>query len=177
MMVKSAELPPELLDPTYQNRLRVIGRRLDLGGYRSLNLVEIAGGFLARAMRPGERAPQALEFPHADFPRLIGAAFAERGRGQRLGNRHELVPTGYEDFLRALGHRLDEQHAEAIAITELGNFIAVNGVAPVETYHQTAMAPFQSLLRPDDIATLLNEAFQRRAPEPQSLRARIFSRA
>ena len=110
------------------------------------------------------RAPDALEFPHEDFPGLLRAAIAARGEGPRLHKNHPLLPTGYEDFLRALGYRLDEQHAEAIAITELDGFVAVSGVGPVETSYQTTIAPFQLLLRPDDISSLLDEAFRRRAP-------------
>jgi hypothetical protein len=153
-----------LLLPTYENRLRIIGRRLDEASYRSVNLVEISGGFLVRGLRPGERLPEALEFPHEDFPTLLPAAVGARGPGLQWPKSHPLLPTGYEDFLRALGRSLDEQHAEAIAIMELNEFIAVNGVAPFEAYHQTTVSLFQAVFRADDIKSLLDDAFRRRKP-------------
>lgn len=177
MIIETEQVPNQLRLPTYQNRLRIIGRQLDLGGYRSVNLLEIAGGFLVRVMRPGQRAPEALEFTHDDFPSLYSATIGARGKGPRFGSRHPMLPTGYEDFMRALGYGLDERHAEAIAITELDSMIAVNGVAPVETYHETTMAPFQILLRPDDVVSLLDQAFRRRTTDvPAPARVRLFGR-
>ena len=165
MKAASGDPSRELLLPTYQNRLRVIGRQLDLGGYGAINLLEIPGGFLVRAMRPGARAPDALEYPHGEFPELLARAVAARGEGERRPRPHPLLPSGYEDFLRALGHRLDEQQAEAITVAELEGFVAVGGLARVERYERTDIAPFQRLLRAEDIGALLDDAFRRRAPE------------
>lgn len=156
-------LPPVLRRSTYQNRLRVVGRGLDLGGYGDVNLLEVPGGFLVRAMRPGTRTPEALEYPHDDFPRLIEEAIAARGEGQRTHRTHPLLPTGYEDLLRAVGFRLDALQAEAITVTELAGFVAVGGLGRVELSSQTSIAPFQHLLRPDDVGALLDDAFRRRS--------------
>ena len=164
MKAASAELHRQLLLPTYQNRLRVVGRQLDLGGYGAINLLEVPGGFLVRAMRPEARAPEALEYPEGEFPGLLARAIAARGEGERRHRPHPLLPTGYEDFLRALGWRLDEQRAEAITVAELEGFVAVVGLAKVERYERADIAPFQRLLRADDIAALLDDAFRRRAP-------------
>ena len=164
-MPASGEPPRALLLSTYQDRLRVIGRQLDLSGLGAVNLLEVPGGFLVRAMRPQARSPEALEFPHDEFPALISRAIAARGEGERQQRPHPLLPTGYEDFLRALGYRLDLQRAEAITVTELGGFVAVGGLSTVETYQQTTIGPFQVLLRSEDIMALLDEAFRRRAPE------------
>ncbi len=38
------------LRPTYENRLRAIGRQLDLYRYRAINLSEVSRGFLVRAL-------------------------------------------------------------------------------------------------------------------------------
>ncbi len=176
-MTGAAELTDQLRDPTYQNRLRVIGRELDVAGYRSVNLVEIGAGFVVRVLRPGGRIPEALEFPHTDFPDLFAAAFAGRQSGGRERRNHPLLPTGYEDFMRALGYRLDEWCAEAITVTELDTFIAVNGVGRVDSYHETSIGPFQTLLRPDDIAELIDEAFRRRSDAANpSIFARVLGR-
>lgn len=159
-----------LLLPTYQNRLRVIGRQLDLGQYRAINLMEIPGGTLIRAMGPGARVPEALEYPHIDIANVLSQAIAARGEGERRHRPHPLLPTGYEDFFRALGYRLDEQNSEAITVAELEGFMAVGGLAKVEQYARTNIAPFQNLLRTEDIVTLLDEAFRRRAPEAEPKR-------
>lgn len=153
----------QLLRPTYQNRLRAIGRQLDLYGYRSANLLEIAGGFVVRVLAPGSRVPEALEFPDRDFPLLMAAAFDERGERLRERSVSPLLPTGYEDVFRALGHRLDWQQAEAITIADLDAFVAVAGVGRVEQSAGTTIGPFRTLLRPEDIAQLLDEAVRRRA--------------
>lgn len=165
MKAENAGPPPGLLLPTYQNRLRVIGRQLDLGSLHAVTLLEVPGGFLVRAMSPGARAFDTLEYEHGGFPALLASAHAARGEGERRANTHPLLSTGYEDFLRALGHRLDGQQAEAITVAELDGFIAVGGLAKVERYAQTDIAPFQSLLRADEINELLDIAFRRRAAE------------
>jgi hypothetical protein len=165
-------VPERLFFPTYQNRLRVIGRQLDLAGCRGLSLLEIAGGFLVRTTAPSTRAPATWEFPYGDFAGLIAAAIAARGepRRQRV---HPLLPTDYEDALRALGHRLDEAFAEAVTVTELEGFVAVGGVGLVEDDARPTIAPFQWLLRRADLEALLDEAYRRRTPEaPEAAPAR-----
>jgi hypothetical protein len=99
---------------------------------------------------------------------MLRSAYNARGEGEHRRSTSALLPTGYEDFLRALGHRMDTQFAEAITITELDSFIAVGGVAKVETSGQTGFGPLQWLLRADDITYLLDDAFRRRAPEQES---------
>jgi DNA-binding NtrC family response regulator len=73
---RASNVPAALQQPTYQNRLRVIGRQIDRYRYRSVNIVEVAGGFLVRAIASDQRAPEALEFPDSDFPHLVAGAFA-----------------------------------------------------------------------------------------------------
>lgn len=157
-----AAIPTGLFRPTYGNRLRVIGRQLDLYGYRALNLSEVGGGFLARALPPAGRTPEALEFADRDFPQSVAAALAARGEGEHRRAVGPLLPTGYEDVLRALGHALDARQAEAITITELDAFVVVAGVGQADGEGAHALAPFQQLLRQDDITTLLDAAFRRR---------------
>lgn len=160
-------VPPQLLLPTYQNRLRVIGRHLDLGGYRSVNVIEIPGGFLVRAIGPGGRAPEALEFPNDQFADLIREAMSARGEGEHRRLHHDLLPTGYEDFLRSLGFPLDAQGSEALTVAELDRLVAVGGLARAERAERTDIVPFQRLLRPDDIHALLDAAFRRRGADSQ----------
>jgi hypothetical protein len=158
-------LPPERLAPTYQNRLRVIGRQLDIYQYRSVSVIEVAGGFLVRAAPPGTRTPDALEFPDRDFPRFILTGIECRNRDNdeyRKVPPGELAPTGYEDLLRALGHRLDEMSAESIVIVELKDVIAVGGRGHSDLSLAPTIETFQLFLREHEIEYMLNEAFLRR---------------
>ena len=174
----AAGVADELLQPNYQNRLRVIGRQLDLLGYRSVNVLEVAGGFVVRAVQTGSRQPEALEFADQYFPQMVATAIAARGEGERrTRSTARLTPTGYEDCLRALGYRLDAHLAEAVTITELEEFLAVGGVGKLESYNLTTVGPIQWLLREPDITFMLDEAYKRRRPEAQSQRrSSIFSR-
>lgn len=160
---------------TYENRLRVIGRQLDLYAYRAVNLFEVGGGFLVRALLPGSRVPDALEFPDRDFPPQLEAAIAARGEGERLRSTSALLPIGYEDFLRALGHRFDQRLAEAITVSELDKFITVGGVAKIDGLGDTLIEPFRELLRPTDVTDLVDSAFRRRAHKASTL-GRLFGR-
>ncbi len=169
-------IPAGLLQLTYQNRLRVIGRQLDLYGYRTVTILEVAGGFLVRGAASGSRTPEALEFLDQDFPQLLRNAFNARGEGEHRRSTSTLLPTGYEDFLRALGHRLDTQYAEAVTVTELDSFVAVGGVVRVDATGQTGFGPLQWLLRTDDIAYLLDEAFRRRAAVAEPRRGSFLRR-
>ena len=170
-------IPDDLLRPTYQNRLRLIGRELDHSGYRGVTILEVAGGFLARGTQSGSRSPEALEFPDQNFLQLVQSAFAARGEGERKRASSLLLPTGYEDFLRALGYRLDTHMAAAVSVTELEGFVAVGGVAKVEASEQTNVGPLQWLMRADDIAYLLDEAFRRRVVVQEPKKAFRFPRA
>jgi DNA-binding response OmpR family regulator len=173
-----ADLPEALTQPTYQNRLRVIGRQLDLYNYQSANVLEVAGGFLVRAMSPRSRTPEALEFPDRDFPTLVVNAAHARGEGERKRTPLPLLPTGYEDFLRAVGRRLDEQHAEAVTLSDLGTFIAVGGVSVAEAYEQTRIGPLQWLMRDEDITFLLDESYRlRAASNKRSLFGRVIGKS
>ncbi len=158
--------------PTYQNLLRAIGRQLDLYGYRSITIAEIAGGFMVRALPATGRQPEGLEFPHRDLPVLVSAAIAARGEKGRPRRVSGLLATGYEDVLRALGHRLDGQQAEAVTITEFDEFIAVGGATRVETNGYPSVEPFHELLRRPEIEYILFEAAGRRA-SARSARASI----
>lgn len=90
------------LEPTYQNRLRTIGRQFDLYGYHSVCLTEVAGGFVIRAMERGKRRPQALEFSDRDLARMvISAVQSQDSEGEKPIYAGDLTPTGYEDMLRA----------------------------------------------------------------------------
>ncbi len=149
--------------PTYQNRLRVIGRQLDLYGYQYINLSEVGGGFLVRALNPEDRSPEALEFPDRDVPHLLAAAFDARREPRRLRSTTPLLPGGYEDFLRAVGWRFDERTAAAVTVTELDNFVAIGGMTLGDGSERGALQTFQEVLRGEEIAYLIEQARRRRS--------------
>jgi DNA-binding NarL/FixJ family response regulator len=157
--------PPAHLRPSYENRLRAVGRQLDIYGYRAINLSEVAGGFLVRAFPHVGRSAEALEFLDSAADHILSHAVTARGEGERSRPTDLLLPTGYEDFLRALGHRLDSGNMTAVTITELEPLIAVGGVAPLEIGEGTALTPFYELLQSEHIKYLLDEAFRRRTKQ------------
>ena len=174
----SPDILPQLMRPTYQNRLRTIGRQLDIYNYQAANVLEVAGGFVVRATKPGSRTPDALEFPERDFPVLMAHAIQGRKEGDRRRTPLPLLPTGYEDFLRAIGRRLDERSAEAVTLTDLGTLVAVGGVIPADGYSNVTMTPLQWLLRADDITFLLDESYRMRSTtSKRGLLGRVLGRA
>ncbi|MGH2409840.1 MAG: response regulator [Chloroflexota bacterium] len=164
-------LAPAPLQATYENRLRAIGRQLDIYGYKAINISEVAGGFLVRALPQTGRSAEALEFPDRDAVEVLARAVDARGQGERSRRGAELLPTGYEDFLRALGHRLDAGSMEAITITELEPLIAVGGIALLDQNGTFMPGPFYELLQIEQIKYILDEAFGRRASQRSSQRS------
>jgi hypothetical protein len=158
-----------LLAPTFQNRLRAVGRHLDLNGYRSMVVLEVDGGILARALHPERNRVELMEFPEDNFRRIILDAMRERGTGDHPVQKSPLLPTGYEDFLRALGFQLDRRMAKAVTIVETRQAIHVSGLGFTESGTGHAYTPFDGTLNTDEIRALLDAAFRRRAPSAPSL--------
>lgn len=157
-----ANLLAKLSPPTYQNRLRVIGRQLDQKGLRSISILEVNDGFVVRAMNSDGEAER-LDFLNEDFLKTLKEALGTRGLGTRLFSTSVLFPTGYEDFLRAYGYTLDEKRVEMMTLTELDGSLILSGLKR----HLTGDGPlFEScyqLLGPDEINALLEEAVRRRS--------------
>jgi len=165
-IVVGPEVSDQLRLPTYQNRLRVIGRELDVGDYRAVSIWEVGGGFLVRGTSANRRSPEALEFLDRDFPQLV--AVTARGDGERRQRPGALLPTGYEDLLRAVGRRLDDQFSEAVALSELCESVLVWGMAKVDAAEHVAPIPFEWVLDASDISFILDEAYRRRSEKPAS---------
>ncbi len=160
-----SHIPQERLELTYQNRLRTIGRQLDVYGYHTITIVEVNGGFLVRAQKQRARQIQALEFPDRDFPRLVASSIHEELAEEKPIYQTELTPTGYEDLLRALGYRLDEISAEAIAITELEDALVVAAKGYNKESPTPGIQPFHWFMDQPKIELMLNEAFRRRGQQ------------
>jgi hypothetical protein len=156
-------IPTELLEPNYQNRLRVIGRHLDVGGYRWINLMEVEGGLLARAFGRGSRQAELMEFPNDEFRPMMETALRTRGIGDHGIVASGIAPTGYEDILRAIGFQLDRRVAHTIAIVECRSMMFVTGMEHRETSAGSTYQQFDFVLSPEHVQTVLDAAFRRRA--------------
>lgn len=163
-IVVGPDIAAQLRQPSYQNRLRVIGREMDVSEFRAVSVWEVGGGFLVRGTRPGRRAPEALEFLDRDFLQLV--AVTARGDGERRQRTGALLPTGYEDLLRALGRRLDKHLAEAVAISELTHSVVVSGMAKVDGAAHAAPLPFEWILNADEVSFVLDDAYRQRTEAP-----------
>jgi DNA-binding NarL/FixJ family response regulator len=156
------DIPPHiseaLLVPTYQNRLRVIGRQCDALGLRELTILEAVGGFVVRGIRPRDGRAEMLEFADAHFAHLVSEAITIRG---------QRVPTPphawYEDTLRAIGHELDRRAVDRVAIVELEQCLLVSGRQPTEGHRAHAYGPFEWVLAAEDLMALLDTAYDRRS--------------
>lgn len=172
-------MPRELLNPNYQNRLRVIGRQIDLNRYRMASVFEVDGGFLVKGIPDHGRQAEALEFPDRDFLHFITEAYRNRGSGERGASTSPLLPSGYEDFLRAIGAALDQHEAESITIAEFASVIVVGGNTKADTPEQISLGGLQWILQRDEILQVLDEGYRRREARNRpsdSVLDRIFGR-
>lgn len=158
----ATEIPQQLLEPSYQNRLRVIGRFIDEGAMHSLTVIEVTGGFVVRASRENDPWPQLMEFGDRQLTGMLRQAVQARGEGETPRESRELIPTGYEDLLRAIGYELDQRVAENIVLTELPSMIAVTGFEPVIGIGDASFRPFSEPLGPDDDDCMIGRAVARR---------------
>lgn len=150
----------QLLEPSYENRLRVIGRELDHHFLSNVILIEFDAGFVARGVRRDGQGCVALEFLDAEFPERINGAIQARGEGETPRPATPMLPTGYEDFLRGLGHELDLRIAEGIAIAEYHSFITVSALVP--GFDEVQYDQYSEVLSQSDVREILDEAFRRR---------------
>jgi hypothetical protein len=56
---------------------------------------------------------------------------------------HALLPTGYEDGLRAIGHELDRRRGDCVTIIELEQCLLVRGHQPTESNRQSEHSRFE----------------------------------
>lgn len=151
-------LSPELLEPIYQNRLRTIGRMLDVGDFRSVFILEVAGGFIVRAVHRANRDIEIMEFTDDTFPERMIQATEARGEGERPESPSPLAPTGFEDLLRAMGRWLDSNNVAEIAIAEKLDSLVVTG----DDLSGEQAVPFDIELDETAITELLDESFRLR---------------
>jgi len=153
-------VPAALLRPTYENRLRLIGDQCDAAGLRELVVLEAAGGFVVRAISLHDQRVDVLEFADTHFAQLVSDAIATRGT--RSLAVHPLLPTGYEDALRAIGHELDGHEAKQVTIVELEQHLMVCGRRRTDGYHESGHDRFEWMLGPEALRAWLDQGYYRR---------------
>lgn len=151
-------LPAELLELNYQNRLRAIGRHLDIEGFQNLVVFEVDGGFIVRAMDRDDRGVELMEFSDETYPERMIEATEARGSGERRDFTSPVAPTGYEDLLRALGRMIDLNGYGRVALAEAGSSLVLTG----EDLKDRKPTPFDIALDRDGINEMLDEAFRQR---------------
>ena len=153
-------IPEALLVPSYQNRLRVIGRQCDALGLCELAILEAVGGFVVRGIKQRDGQAEMLEFADAHFAHLVSEA---------ITIRDQRAPTSphawYEDTLRAIGLELDRHAADRVTIVELTQYLLVSGCQPTEGHRANASGRFEWVLAAEDLIALLDKAYDRRSGE------------
>lgn len=154
--------PQHLVEPTYQNRLRVLGRIIDEHRLHSITLIEVPGGFVLRATRDTDPWPVLMEFGDRKIAKMLSQSLDLWGSAPVHRETRDLIPTGYEDVLRALGYELDQRIAENIVIAELPSILAVSGFEPLLGYGESTYQPFSDPLAPEDTIAMVRRAVSRR---------------
>ena len=151
---------------TYQNFLRAIGRHLDRGRYRYSLICQVPTGFVIRGYPNGfenVRSAEALEFTVDDLTALVADLMVTRSPlpASEIPDSSQvprLLPTGYEDFLRALGFECDNTGMRSVRLVETLEGILLSYNLDGSKVRQERMFDEQQ------IYALLNTAFGRRRP-------------
>ncbi len=151
----------QLERPTYQGSLRAIGRYLDRNVYRHVMIVETEDGFVLRVFADGANLKaEGIELPMSDLIALINAHAQSRGSDLPALQSPPLCPTGYEDFLRALGFELDALKVTGVRTIELSTGILVAFTARSAGGE---IRRFETLYDRQRIEQSLEQSYQRRS--------------
>lgn len=150
----------------YQQALRSLGAYLDEIGACWVKVIEERRGYLVCYQRDRDRPDvKAERFAYTDVLALQTEEEALRGSGEQVDTFER--DTGYQDFLRALGHELDEAEAYEILLDELedGHFL----VTYQHTDREAAMLwkKHMAVVGLDERRTILEHAHARRAYVPR----------
>lgn len=120
---------------SYTHSLSMLGQYLNQQKARAATITETGTGFMVLCFPDGNLLRQrVLTVSHADLLGMDGAfekiAAGRRGGILRGGNaadkRHPIMPQGYDAFLRALGHKLDQRGAVSVTICDTDKKIYVD---------------------------------------------------
>ena len=142
--------------PSYENRLRVLGRVLDRRGYASVSIIEDADGLRIEPETDGKERLATFDFRTQDFGRLARESLNSRGEPEWERPRGRLTSAGHEALLRYLGRDLDQRGAERIRVVWLAHSLVVSGYESQSPYGEPQS--FQDIYRATDLQVLRQRA-------------------
>ena len=144
-----------------QDGLRAAGRFLDTNERRLTSLLVVADGIVLTLMpRDLRGVDEALLLTQDDLRALWDQACSARvaarvpGSDLQAHTPDPIFPTGYEDFLRALGDAAEHQHWTALRLLRVGDETILRFGARSDRE--------EMVLAPHDVEALLNRAFKQR---------------
>ncbi len=144
-----------------QDGLRAVGHVLDRTGRRLVSLLVVREGFIVTLNSPNIRQrDDAVVLTHDDTRKLWYDSVIQRGHASAPPIIDPFFPTGYEDFLRALGDAAARQQWTGLRLVRIGEEVIVR--------HGTQVGRKELMLRARDIEAILNRAFQQRGHGPMS---------
>jgi hypothetical protein len=151
--------------PSYEQALRVIGRHLDAEPSYHVSILEVEDGFVVRYFTAQHRTDsRSVHFTWERLNDLLVFQTAGRRVGSRR-HRHEGMwakfPNGHQDFFRALGHTLDEEHASNLSVEEVDEGVQVSYVCKDPSNRLVSQKTHQ-LMKMADIQAALEAAQARR---------------
>lgn len=154
----------ETTPPSYrpfQDGLRATGRYLDQNGRRLVSLLVAPDGVVVTMLpRDLHSTDEAVLLADDDLRALWAEARAARGRSDVAQASDALFPTGYEDFLRALGDAAARQNWSALRLVRVGDEAILR--------HGAAAERKEMVLAAADVEAILNRAFRQRGRGPLS---------
>jgi hypothetical protein len=150
-----------------QDGLRAAGHFLDSNDRRLTSLLVVADGIVLTLMpRDLRGVAEALLLTHDDLRELwvlsrrARAATPVPGRDLQTHTPDPMFPTGYEDFLRALGDIAARQHWTALRLLRMGDDTLLRYGACSDRK--------EVVLAAHDVEAILNRAFRQRGKGPLS---------
>jgi hypothetical protein len=144
-----------------QDGLRAAGHFLDANDRRLTSLLVVADGIVLTLMpRDLRGVDEALLLTHEDLRGLWAQCRRARsaapvpGRDLQTHTPDPMFPTGYEDFLRALGAEAARQRWTALRLLRVGDDTILR--------YGTCSDRKEMVLAAHDIETILNRAFRQR---------------
>jgi hypothetical protein len=144
-----------------QDGLRAAGHYLDRNGRRLVSLLVVPAGFIITLMPKDLRhSDEAVLLTHGEMRILTDACRALRGKGNAPNIIDPFFPSGYEDFLRALGNATARQQWSSLRLVRIGEEAIIR--------HGTQIGRQELILRARDIEVILDRAFKQRGHGPMS---------
>lgn len=138
-----------------QDGLRAVGRYLDGTTRRMVSLLVVGEGIVV-TLRPHDLrgADEAVLLTDEDLQALYTEARSGRGGGNAARTPDPLFPTGYEDFLRALGAVAGREGWTQLRLTRIGEEVILH-------FHAADQRQ-ERVMTEADVETMLNQAFRQR---------------